>query len=78
MAEDHPKTDAASVGFSPVSGITGVLFFSAFFGIATGSQFGRATLVFVTLAFTATVVLVWTWLSLVAVRLMDELPGAKE
>ena len=43
--------------------ITGVLFFAAFVGIASGSS----TPVIV-LAFTAAVVLAWIWLAVVAAR----------
>ena len=50
--------------------ITGVIFFAAFFGIAAGSQLGGTVQVFVTLAFTAAVVIAWTWLSALSVRLM--------
>ena len=50
---------------------TGVLYFAAFFGIATGSQQGGATLTFIVLTFTAAVVLGWAWVSAVAVRLMN-------
>lgn len=53
--------------------ITGVFFFAAFFGIAMGSSQGRATLTFVTLAFTLAVVLAWAWLSGVMLRLRDQL-----
>lgn len=45
---------------------TGVIFFAAFFGIAAGSQQQGAVLVFVTLAFTAAVVLGWAWIAAVA------------
>lgn len=62
-------------GWATYSRITGVFFFAAFFGIASGSQQGDAILVFVTLAFTAAVVLAWTWISLVEIRLMKENPS---
>jgi hypothetical protein len=52
--------------------ITGVLFFAAFFGIASGSQQGGTILVFVTLAFTAAVILGWAWVSALSVRLLTE------
>jgi hypothetical protein len=51
---------------------TGVLFFAAFVGIATGSQPGGPFLVLVTLAFTTAVVLGWAWVSAVAAKLMRE------
>jgi hypothetical protein len=50
---------------------TGVLYFSAFFGIAIGSQQSGANLTFVVLAFSAAVVLGWAWVSAVAPRLMN-------
>jgi hypothetical protein len=50
---------------------TGVLYFSAFFGIAIGSQQSGANLTFVVLAFSAAVVLGWAWVSTVAPRLMN-------
>jgi Protein of unknown function (DUF998) len=49
---------------------TGVLFFAAFVGIASGSQSGGPVLVGVTLAFTAAVVLGWAWISALAAKLM--------
>lgn len=58
------------------SAITGVLFFAAFFGIASGSQLGGTILVFVTLAFTAAVVIAWTWISVMASRLLNDLQSA--
>jgi len=39
--------------------IMGIVFFAAFFGIATGTQLGGNVLVFVTLTFTAAVVNAW-------------------
>jgi len=51
---------------------TGVLFFAAFVGIASGSQQGGAILIFVTLAFTVAVVLGWAWVSAIAARLMKD------
>jgi len=54
---------------------TGILFFAAFFGIATGSQQGAATLAFVNLAFSVAVVLGWAWVSAMAARLMRGLKG---
>lgn len=62
-------------GWAAFSAITGVLFLAAFFGIAAGSQQGGAILVVVTVAFTAAVVLAWTWLSLTASRLIAQLPN---
>lgn len=59
-------------GWAAYSAATGVLFFAAFFGIASGSQQGGATLVFVTLAFTAAVVLGWAWVSVMAARLLRD------
>ena len=50
-------------GWAAFSGITGLFFFAAFGGIALGSQAGGAMLIFVTLAFTAAVILAWVWLS---------------
>jgi hypothetical protein len=50
---------------------TGVFYFAAFIGIATGSQQGGALLTFVVLAFTAAVVLGWAWVTAVAARLMN-------
>jgi hypothetical membrane protein len=57
-------------GWAIYSALTGIVFFAAFFGIASGSQQGGAVLVFVTLAFTAAVVIAWTWISLMAARLL--------
>jgi hypothetical protein len=51
---------------------TGVLFFAAFVGVATGSQPGGSLLVVVTVAFTVAVVMGWAWISLLAARLMRE------
>jgi hypothetical protein len=58
-------------GWAVFSVATGVFYFVAFFGIAAGSQQDGATLPFVVLAFTAAVVLGWTWVSAVAARLMN-------
>jgi hypothetical protein len=52
---------------------TGVLFFAAFVGIASGSQQAGATLTIVTLGFYVAVVLGWAWVSAIAARLMAEL-----
>jgi Protein of unknown function (DUF998) len=59
-------------GWATYSVITGVLFFAAFIGIATGSQQGGSILTVVTLAFTVAVVLGWAWVSAMAARLMKE------
>lgn len=59
---------AGERGWAAYSATTGVLFFAAFFGIATGSQQGGATRAFVNLAFTAAVVLGWSWVSAMAAR----------
>jgi hypothetical protein len=56
-------------GWAAYSVATGILFFAAFFGIASGSQQGGAILTFVVLAFTAAVVLAWAWVSVMAIRL---------
>lgn len=60
-------------GWAAYSVITGILFFIAFFGIATESQQGGTILVFVTLAFTAAVVIAWAWISVMAMRLLKDL-----
>lgn len=64
-------------GWAAYSVATGVIFFTAFFGIATGSQQGGTTLVVVTVAFTIAVVLAWAWLTALTSRLMAELAGAE-
>lgn len=64
-------------GWAAYSVATGVFYFAAFFGIAAGSQQTGAILTFVVLAFTAAVVLGWTWVSAVAARLMTGLPDAR-
>jgi hypothetical protein len=56
-------------GWAAFSVTTGVLFLAAFVGIASGSQGSPTMRVFVTLAFTAAVVLAWAWITLVALRL---------
>jgi hypothetical protein len=61
--------------WSVYSIITGVLFFAAFFGIAAGSQQGGTTLVIVTLAFTAAVLIAWAWVSLISAHMIGELPN---
>jgi hypothetical protein len=52
-------------GWAFFSLITGVLFFAAFAGIATGGAAGSAGV----LAFTGAVILAWTWLALVSAYL---------
>jgi Protein of unknown function (DUF998) len=54
-------------GWSAYSAATGLVFFAAFFGIASGSQ-----KTWIIVAFTAAVVLAWLWLSVVAARLIIE------
>jgi cytochrome b len=49
-----------------------VLFFAAFFGIASGSR-GAG----VSVAFAVAVVLGWAWISAMAARLRTELPDAR-
>jgi hypothetical protein len=58
-------------GWAVFSVATGVFYFAAFIGIATGSQQGGTILTFVVLGFTAAVVLGWVWVSAVAARLMN-------
>jgi hypothetical protein len=53
------------LGWAIFSLITGVVFFAAFAGIATGGAASSAGV----LAFTGAVILAWTWLALVSVRL---------
>lgn len=60
-------------GWAVYSMVTGVLFFAAFVGIATGSQHGGAILTVVNLAFSVAVVLGWTWVSAMAARLLGGL-----
>ena len=55
-------------GWAAYSIATGVIFFAAFFGIASGSQGGPATVAFVTIAFSVAVVLAWAWISITAAR----------
>lgn len=64
-------------GWAMFSAATGVLYFAAFFGIASGSQQGGAVLTFVVLAFTVAVVLGWGWVSAVSTRLLGGLPQAR-
>lgn len=61
-------------GWAAYSVATGVFFFAAFVGIATGLQQGGVILVILTLAFTAAVVIAWTWIAVMAARLRTELP----
>jgi len=56
-------------GWAAYSIGTGVIFFAAFFGIASGSQQSPATVAFLTIAFSVAVVLAWTWVSIMAARL---------
>ncbi len=55
-------------GWAAYSIATGVFFLAAFIGIASGSQQGGTTLVIVTLAFTAAVVIGWAWIAVMAAR----------
>jgi hypothetical protein len=57
-------------GWATYSVLTGVLFFAAFVGIASGSQQGGSILVVVTLAFTVAVILGWAWISAIAAGLV--------
>jgi hypothetical protein len=57
-------------GLALFSVLTGIVFFAAFFGIATGAQLGGTVLVFVTLAFTAAVLIAWAWLSTMFLHLI--------
>ncbi len=59
-------------GWAAYSVATGVLFFAAFFGIASGSK-GAG----VSVAFAVAVVLGWAWISAMAARLRTELPDAR-
>jgi hypothetical protein len=56
-------------GWAAYSAATGILFFAAFFGIASGS--GQAWSV---ISFWIGVVLAWAWISVMAARLMAGLP----
>jgi hypothetical protein len=65
----------ASVGqraWAAYSVATGVVFFAAFVGIATGAQQSGPVLVFVTVAFTVAVVLGWAWVSAMMAKLIVE------
>jgi hypothetical protein len=64
-------------GWAMFSVATGVLYFAAFFGTASGSQQSGAIVTFVVLAFTAAVVLGWAWVSAASALLMGWLPGAR-
>lgn len=57
---------------SKFSLITGVFYFVAFIGIVMGSQQGGTIVTLVTLAFTAAVILGWTWISLLSYKLMQK------
>lgn len=57
-------------GWAAYSMATGVLFFAAFFGIAAGSSRPGGTMTVAILAFTAVVILAWTWVSTLAARLL--------
>jgi len=65
--------------WSAFSGVTGVAFFAAFFGIAALSQKSAATRAAVNILFSFAVVLAWIWLSALAHRLksafLTEQPG---
>jgi Protein of unknown function (DUF998) len=56
-------------GWAAYSMATGVIFFAAFLGIAAGSSRPGSTMAVVILAFTAAVVLAWTWISTLAARI---------
>jgi len=58
-------------GWTAYSAATGIIFFAAFFGIASGS--GQAWSI---IGFWIGVVLAWAWLSVMAARLMAGLPDA--
>jgi hypothetical protein len=59
-------------GWAAYSMVTGVFFFAAFFGIASGSK-GAG----VSVAFALAVVLGWAWISAMAARLRSELLDAR-
>ena len=59
-------------GWAAYSVATGVIFFAAFFGIASGS--GQAWIV---IGFWIGVALAWAWISAMSARLMTEHPDAK-
>jgi len=60
-------------GWAAYSIATGVIFFAAFFGIASGSQQGPSTVAFVTIGFSVAAVLAWAWISIMAARLRLEM-----
>jgi hypothetical protein len=69
-------------GWAAYSVATGVVFFAAFVGIAAGphqegAHVGFVDAAFVNLAFTIAVVLGWAWISVMAARLMTELPDPR-
>lgn len=55
-----------------ISIFTGIIFFAAFFGIASGSAGPASIRTFVTISFYAAVVIIWTWLTAIAARLIKE------
>jgi hypothetical protein len=57
-------------GWATYSRATGVVFAATFVGIASGSSQGGVISTIVILAFTAAVVLGWTWLSVMQLHLM--------
>lgn len=57
-------------GWAIYSVVTGVFFFAAFVGIATGSNASGAIATFVILAFTVAVVIGWAWISAMAAKLL--------
>lgn len=60
-------------GWAVFSGFTGLFFFAAFGGIGVGSQAGGGILTFVTLSFTAAVILAWIWLSALSTHFVSTL-----
>ncbi len=60
-------------GWAVYSAATGVIFFAAFAGIASGVQPNAAAQAFVNLAFGGAVVLGWAWISAMAARLWNGL-----
>jgi hypothetical protein len=59
-------------GWAAFSRVTGAVFAAAFLGIAAGAQQGGLVSTVVILAFTAAVVLGWTWLSAMQLQLTKE------
>lgn len=51
---------------------TGIIFFASFFGIASGSQPGNPLLQFVTIGFWIGVMLGWTWISALCLKLLKQ------